>query len=126
MPRRVVRDDPPPGRAAAPRPSRGAHLLGAARREEERGFALLPAPDAGDVWLDIEGHPFYEPARGLEYLFGYCYRDDDGDVVYDAVWGRDRDGERAASSSSSTGSSSAAAATPACTSTTTPPTSAPR
>ena len=64
--------------------------------EEERGFRLLPAPDAGDVWFDMEGHPFYETSRGLEYLFGYCFRDDDGEVVYDAVWGRDRDDERIA------------------------------
>ena len=45
--------------------------------QEERGFRLLPEPDEGDVWFDLEGHPFYEPARGLEFLFGYCYRDDD-------------------------------------------------
>ena len=64
--------------------------------EEERGFRLLPAPDAGDVWFDMEGHPFYETSRGLEYLFGYCFRNDEGEVVYDAVWGRDRDDERAA------------------------------
>jgi predicted RecB family nuclease len=63
--------------------------------EEERGFRLLPPPSEGDVWLDLEGHPFYEPARGLEYLFGYCYRED-GEVKYDAVWGLDRDGEKAA------------------------------
>ena len=64
--------------------------------EEERGFALLPAPDPGDVWFDMEGHPFFETSRGLEYLFGYCYRDDAGAVRYDAVWGRDREGERRA------------------------------
>jgi predicted RecB family nuclease len=64
--------------------------------QEDRGFRLLPAPDAGDVWFDMEGHPFYEPGRGLEYLFGYCYRDGAGEIVYDAVWGSDRDGERAA------------------------------
>ncbi len=63
---------------------------------EDRGFRLLPESDDGDVWFDMEGHPFYETARGLEYLFGYCYRDDAGDVVYEAVWGRDRDGEREA------------------------------
>ena len=64
--------------------------------QEDRGFRLLPEPDAGDVWFDMEGHPFYETARGLEYLFGYCFRDDAGEVVYEAVWGRDRDGERIA------------------------------
>ncbi len=62
--------------------------------EPERGFRLLPEPDEGDVWLDLEGHPFYETARGLEYLFGFCYRDGSGAVVYQALWGKDRDGER--------------------------------
>ena len=73
----------------------GTHLYELLDDEEERGFRLLPAPDHGDVWLDLEGHPFYEPARGLEFLFGYCYRDDAGEVRYEALWARDRDGERA-------------------------------
>ena len=73
----------------------GTHLYELLDDEEERGFRLLPAPDRGDVWLDLEGHPFYEPARGLEFLFGYCYRDDAGEVRYEALWARDRDGERA-------------------------------
>ena len=72
----------------------GTHLYELLDDEDERGFRLLPAPDAGDVWLDLEGHPFYEPARGLEFLFGYCYRDDAGEVRYEALWARDRDGER--------------------------------
>ena len=72
----------------------GTHLYELLDDEEERGFRLLPAPDHGDVWLDLEGHPFYEPARGLEFLFGYCYRDDAGEVRYEALWARDRDGER--------------------------------
>ncbi len=73
----------------------GEHRVDRLPLEEERGFQLLPAPDFGDVWLDLEGHPFYEPARGLEYLFGWCYRDDDGAVRYRASWAKDRDGERA-------------------------------
>ena len=64
--------------------------------EEDRGFRLLPPPSPGDVWLDLEGHPFYEPARGLEYLFGYCYRDEAGELRYEPVWGLDREGEKAA------------------------------
>ena len=90
-------------RASATRPScscaaaaRSRYLFELLPDEEERGFRLLPAPDAGDVWFDMEGHPFYETSRGLEYLFGYCFRDDAGEVVYEAVWGRDRDGERVA------------------------------
>jgi uncharacterized protein len=62
--------------------------------EEDRGFRLLPPPSPGDVWLDLEGHPFYEPARGLEYLFGWCYRDDAGELRYERVWGLDREGEK--------------------------------
>ncbi len=73
----------------------GTHLYELLTDEEERGFRLLPEPDEGDVWLDLEGHPFYEAARGLEFLFGYCYRDERGEVRYDALWARDRDGERA-------------------------------
>jgi predicted RecB family nuclease len=63
--------------------------------EEDRGFRLLPPPSEGDVWLDLEGHPFYEPARGLEYLFGWCYREG-GELRYEVVWGLDRAGEKAA------------------------------
>ena len=37
--------------------------------EPERGFAKLPAPDAGDLFFDFEGDPFVGEA-GLEYLFG--------------------------------------------------------
>ena len=73
----------------------GKHLYELLDDEEERGFRLLPEPDFGDVWLDLEGHPFYETARGLEFLFGYCYRDETGEVRYEALWARDRDGERA-------------------------------
>jgi len=72
----------------------GEHRVDHLPDEEGRGFRLLPKPDFGDVWLDLEGHPFYEPARGLEYLFGWCYRDADGVVRYEAAWARDRDGER--------------------------------
>src|SRR5262249_3050223 len=71
----------------------GEHCFELLPDEPDRGFRLLPAPDEGDVWLDLEGHPFYEAARGLEYLFGFCYRDDTGEVVYEAIWGLDREGE---------------------------------
>ena len=59
--------------------------------EPERGFALLPAPSAGDLVFDIEGDPFWEPARGLHFLFGILGADG-----YHAIWGHDRAGERAA------------------------------
>ncbi len=34
------------------------------------GLALLPQPDPGDVFFDMEGDPLYTAERGLEYLFG--------------------------------------------------------
>jgi uncharacterized protein len=63
--------------------------------EPDRGLALLPEPSPGDIWLDFEGDPWYEPGRGLEYLFGWVYLDDDGAPRYDCLWGRDREEERA-------------------------------
>ncbi len=63
--------------------------------EPERGFALLPEPSPGDIWLDLEGDPWYEPQRGLEYLLGWVYVDDRGEAQYDCIWGLDRAEEKA-------------------------------
>ena len=43
----------------------------------ESGFGLtrLPEPSAGDIFLDLEGDPFVGE-HGLEYLFGYQFRDE--------------------------------------------------
>jgi predicted RecB family nuclease len=73
----------------------GERLVELLPDEEDRGFRLLPPPSPGDVWLDLEGHPFYEPARGLEYLFGWCYREA-GETRYEVVWGLEREAEKAA------------------------------
>jgi predicted RecB family nuclease len=62
--------------------------------EPERGFSLLPEPSPGDIWLDFEGDPWYEPGRGLEYLFGWVYLDG-GETGYEAIWALDRDAEKA-------------------------------
>jgi uncharacterized protein len=61
-----------------------------------RGFHLLPEHSPGDLYLDFEDHPFYEPARGLEYLFGYCSRDDAGALRYEAIWAKDPRSEKEA------------------------------
>jgi len=61
-----------------------------------RGFATLPPRSPGDVVFDLEGHPFFEPARGLEYLFGILLLDGD-EPRYQAFWAHDREGERRAS-----------------------------
>jgi uncharacterized protein len=54
--------------------------------EQARGLALLPAPDDGDIWFDMEGYP--DPIRGekLEYLFGACYRDPAGVLQFKPWW----------------------------------------
>ena len=52
-----------------------------------RGLALLPKPDAGDIFYDIEGDPFYE--GGLEYLHGIWFEREGGGVFRD-YWAHDR------------------------------------
>ncbi len=60
-----------------------------------RGFSTLPRPSPGDIVLDLEGHPFFEPARGLEFLFGLLFCDG-REPDYEAVWALDRADERGA------------------------------
>src|SRR5213594_1314111 len=59
------------------------------------GFEALPPPSAGDVMFDIEGDPFWEPARGLHFLFGLLTHDA-GTWHYRTIWAHDRAGERQA------------------------------
>ncbi|HJR02876.1 MAG TPA: TM0106 family RecB-like putative nuclease [Methylomirabilota bacterium] len=63
--------------------------------EPGRGFAALPPRSPGDVIFDLEGHPFFEPASGLEYLFGVLLLDGP-EPRYHPFWAHDRDGERRA------------------------------
>jgi predicted RecB family nuclease len=69
----------------------GDHLFELLPLVEGRGLELLPRPSDGDVFFDIEGDPFYEPARGLEYLFGVV-----ADGAFRAFWAHDRAEERVA------------------------------
>jgi predicted RecB family nuclease len=57
------------------------------------GFLAMPLPDDGDVFLDYEGHPFWQPDAGLFFLFGLITRGTDGEWIYDARWAHDRVGE---------------------------------
>jgi predicted RecB family nuclease len=57
------------------------------------GFELLPRPSAGDVVFDIEGDPFWEPVRGLHFLFGLLLRDG-SDWRYRTMWAHERADER--------------------------------
>ncbi|HEX5110040.1 MAG TPA: TM0106 family RecB-like putative nuclease [Vicinamibacterales bacterium] len=48
----------------------GQHRCDVLPLDERTGFRLLPMKSTGDIFFDMEGDPYYEPARGLEYLFG--------------------------------------------------------
>ena len=63
--------------------------------ETGRGFARLPLPNAGDIFLDFEGDPFAGDG-GLEYLTGYHVRDASGATVLHQDWALDRAAEKAA------------------------------
>jgi predicted RecB family nuclease len=58
--------------------------------QERRGLGLLPAPDPGDLFYDIEGDPFWEPGRSLEYLHGMV----DTAGSFTALWAHDRESEK--------------------------------
>jgi uncharacterized protein len=59
---------------------------------EGRGLELLPRPSEGDIFFDIEGDAFYDPGRGLEYLFGTVTTDGE----FHAFWAHNRAEERLA------------------------------
>jgi len=57
------------------------------------GFHRMPAPDAGDVFFDMEGDPFEN--QGLEYLFGLRFVEG-GEPRFEAIWAHDRAAEQRA------------------------------
>ena len=60
-----------------------------------RGFAALPAPSPGDVFLDLEGDPY--ALDGEPRVPVRCRRRDaDGERAYHAFWAHDRAEERVA------------------------------
>lgn len=60
------------------------------------GFASLPEPDDGDVFLDFEGHPFWRADTGLFFLLGLIERSPGGQWEYRAFWAHDLPDEAAA------------------------------
>jgi uncharacterized protein len=70
----------------------GGHAWKVLPPEPRRGFELLPPPSRGDLFFDIEGDPFWEPARGLEYLWGIV----DTAGAFRPFWAHDRAQERRA------------------------------
>ncbi|WP_208293913.1 TM0106 family RecB-like putative nuclease [Ilumatobacter fluminis] len=82
--REAPEDDPPPFEllVAADDPDQPLEP------SELRGFAALPRPDDGDVFLDFEGHPFWRADTELFFLFGLI-EFDDGDWRFKAFWAHD-------------------------------------
>ena len=56
------------------------------------GFETLPEPDAGDVFLDFEGHPFWRADTGLFFLFGLIEQSH-GQWRYRCWWAHNPDQE---------------------------------
>lgn len=61
-----------------------------------RGFDTLPVPDDGDVFIDFEGHPFWQADAGLFFLFGLIERGVDGLWQYRTWWAHNRTDEATA------------------------------
>lgn len=63
-----------------------------------KGFAMLPDPDPGDVFYDIEGDPLWDASGGLEYLHGLWFFEDGdtepGDATFRPLWSHHRNEER--------------------------------
>jgi predicted RecB family nuclease len=60
---------------------------------EGMGLCRLPEPAAGDVFLDLEGDPFVGE-QGLQYLFGFAYRDAAREWRYEKKWALNREEEK--------------------------------
>lgn len=58
--------------------------------DQGKGFGLLPAPDDGDVFYDIEGDPYFP--GGLEYLHGVWFREN-GEWEFRTFWAHTREDE---------------------------------
>lgn len=46
--------------------------------KDKDAFGLMPEVNDGDIWFDMEGDPFANNGDGLEYMFGYLYREGAG------------------------------------------------
>ncbi|MEC7737855.1 MAG: TM0106 family RecB-like putative nuclease [Cyanobacteriota bacterium] len=64
--------------------------------QQAKGLAMLPTPDAGDIWFDMEGFPDPVTGEKLEYLFGACYRDETGQLQFADWWAHSPEEEKQA------------------------------
>jgi uncharacterized protein len=61
---------------------------------EGMGFCRLPEPAADDMFVDLEGDPFVGE-QGLQYLFGFAFRNGAGEWTYEKKWALNREEEKA-------------------------------
>jgi predicted RecB family nuclease len=74
---------------------KGQHLVQLLPVEPVRGFSLLPTPEQGDLFFDMEGDPLYP--EGLEYLFGvYGPLGEKGEEAFVPFWAHDHAAEKRA------------------------------
>ena len=57
--------------------------------EQEKGLAMLPKDNIGDVLFDMEGYTNPLTGEKIEYLFGACYLDKKGDRQFKSWWAHD-------------------------------------
>jgi uncharacterized protein len=60
---------------------------------EEKGFCTLPEPSPHDIFLDLEGDPFVGES-GLQYLFGFAFKNPGGEMLYERRWALSREEEK--------------------------------
>jgi uncharacterized protein len=63
--------------------------------EIDKGLATLPAPSAGDLFLDLESNP-YVLDQGLEYLIGFLTGEVSIEPRYESLWAFNRTEEKKA------------------------------
>ena len=65
------------------------------REKSKRGESLLHLPEMNehDIYLDFEGHPFWQIKEGIIFLFGYLEKKD-GKWEYVQLWSHDKATEK--------------------------------
>ncbi len=88
--RNAPNDEPPFELLAAPSHADHDALDGDLDAPDPIGFAALPPPDSGDVFLDFEGHPFWHADAELFFLFGLIERTPADAWEFRAFWAHDK------------------------------------